>query len=201
MSSRPKTATQIKRESYPYREKYFQQNPGIFGCIWICSQCYKPIFGKHNVVIDHIVPLAKGGRNHVSNCTACCRECNAKKSDKVDYRVAKGKIFKILESNAFRAQRGAGAFALLGITSAAALSRLAMVGTGSVATGAGGIAVHGMAKMLKFTLTKAVPGVIKAVATPLVKGSMLSRFFFLVLYALIVAFVLKDNTALFDAWK
>lgn len=39
------------------------------------------------LTIDHIVPLAKGGRNHVSNYQTLCRKCNVKKgSEYIDYR-------------------------------------------------------------------------------------------------------------------
>ena len=78
----PHMTTEEYRRSYDYREEYFKWNPGVCGYIWFCSQCHKPLFGKSNVVIDHIVPLNKGGRNHVSNCTACCQPCNSAKSDK-----------------------------------------------------------------------------------------------------------------------
>lgn len=200
MSERRLTATQAKRAAYPYREMYFKKNPGIFGCIWICSQCYKPIFGKQNVVIDHIIPLAKGGRNHVSNCTACCRTCNASKSDKVDYRVVKGKIFKMVESNAYRAQRGIGAVAMLGLASAASVARLPIAGATSVAGGAGGLAVKGVKGVIRFTLFKAVPSVIRGVFIPVTHGSVASRLFFVGLYAMIILFFLRDNTSLLNAW-
>lgn len=200
MSERRMTATQAKRAAYPYREMYFKKNPGIFGCIWICSQCYKPIFGKQNVVIDHIIPLAKGGRNHVSNCTACCRTCNSRKSDKVDYRVVKGKIFKMVESNAYRAQRGVGAVAMLGLASAASVARLPVAGVTTVAGSAGGLAVNGIKGVIRFTLFKAIPSVIKGVLFPVTHGSVVSRLFFVGLYAMIVLFFLRDNTSLLNAW-
>lgn len=34
-------------------------------------------------VIDHIVPLAKGGTNDIENLTLACRECNSRKSDEI----------------------------------------------------------------------------------------------------------------------
>ena len=121
--------TQEYRASYDYRREYFKQNPGLFGCVWFCSQCYKPLIGPKNVVVDHIIPLNKGGKNHVSNCTACCKACNSSKSDIVDGRVIKGQLFKLAEVTASRANRGAGAAASLGIG-------LAM-GAASTATKAG----------------------------------------------------------------
>ena len=83
-----------KRSSYPYRKKYFEKNPGLLGFIWICSQCGKPLFGKSSVAVDHIIPLDKGGKNHVSNCTSICKHCNSSKGAKVDIRIVKGYFSK-----------------------------------------------------------------------------------------------------------
>lgn len=52
-----------KREAFNYRKAYFEKNPGLFGCIWFCSQCGIPMFGKDNVQVDHIIPLAGLGIN------------------------------------------------------------------------------------------------------------------------------------------
>ena len=32
--------------------------------------------------VDHIIPVALGGSNHMSNLTTACRKCNSEKSDK-----------------------------------------------------------------------------------------------------------------------
>lgn len=34
--------------------------------------------------IDHIIPFALGGRNHIKNYQLLCRACNLKKSDNVE---------------------------------------------------------------------------------------------------------------------
>lgn len=36
-----------------------------------------------NLTADHVVPLTRGGSNHLSNLTACCIPCNTKKSNKL----------------------------------------------------------------------------------------------------------------------
>ncbi|MBO5388564.1 MAG: HNH endonuclease [Lachnospiraceae bacterium] len=40
-------------------------------------------FSNIDATIDHIIPLAKGGTNDISNCAACCRQCNKLKSDMI----------------------------------------------------------------------------------------------------------------------
>lgn len=176
------------RESYNYRSEYFKRNPGLFGCVWFCSQCYKPLIGKKNVYIDHIIPLSKGGRNHVSNCTAICGKCNRAKSDKIDGRIVKGQAFKVVESTLFRGQRGIGAVVGLGAgLTAGAVSGTVRVGT---KTAKGGLRIVG--RLFKGTLN--------AVTTPLRKGSVASRLLFLALYTLGILYMLSQYTHILDAW-
>ena len=92
------TYSQKKRASFNYRNEYFKKNPGIYGNIWFCSQCGKILIGKHNVVIDHIMPLNNvAGVNRTLNTVAICQKCNSSKSDSVDYRVVKGYLAKLFE--------------------------------------------------------------------------------------------------------
>lgn len=97
------TYSQKKRASFNYRNEYFKKNPGIYGNIWFCSQCGKILIGKHNVVIDHIVPLNSiAGVNRTFNTVAICQKCNSSRSDCIDYRIAKGylaKLFEVLTSH------------------------------------------------------------------------------------------------------
>lgn len=100
-----KTKTKLKRESYPYRKEYFRRNQGLFGCIWFCSQCGRPLIGKGNVVVDHIVPLNKHGINRTFNTVAICGRCNSRKSDLVDGRIVRGYIAKVVEVIVFTTQK------------------------------------------------------------------------------------------------
>lgn len=192
-------STQEYRASYDYRKEYFRKNPGLFGCIWFCSQCYRPLFGKDQVVIDHIVPLNKGGVNHVSNCTACCRKCNAEKSDTVDGRVLKGKIFKVFEQSFSNANRGVSGAAKLGfgltVAGVSAGARLGGKAGKSVARG-GARGLFGLVGVA----FKVVGLGLKAATFPLRNGSFLSRLLFLVIYTLLVMYFLQNNTSLLNAW-
>ena len=176
------------RRSYNYRAEYFKRNPGIFGHIWFCSQCGKPLFGRKNVYIDHIVPLAKGGRNHVSNCTAICFKCNRDKSDKVDGRVFKGYLFKFFESNTSRLNRGVTGAAMLGVGLTAGAAR------GTARAGAWGVSkvFRGVGALAR--------GIIGAATFPIRNGTVASRLLFIALYTLAILFLLKNYTSILDAW-
>ncbi len=64
-----------KREAFNYRKAYFEKNPGLFGCIWFCSQCGIPMFGKYKCdayIIDHSFALTGGydgdnGKRNIDN--------------------------------------------------------------------------------------------------------------------------------------
>lgn len=48
---------------------------------WSCAYCDSP-FGQMVVAeMDHIRPLAKGGRDEWANLNPSCRDCNRRKSD------------------------------------------------------------------------------------------------------------------------
>jgi len=196
-------STQEYRRSYDYRREYFKKNPGLFGCIWFCSQCYKPLFGKKNVVVDHIRPLNKGGKNHVSNCTAICQKCNWNKSDIVDGRMYKGYLFKFFESNLSRVNRGVGALGVLGFgLTAGAASGVARTGAaaGKGIIRTGGRAGHGIISALFRIIFVLISTVISTVTFPLRKGSILSKLLFLGMYTLAVLYFLTTYTDVLSAW-
>lgn len=46
----------------------------------MCQHCGT----KEHICIDHIVPVSKGGSNHIDNLQPLCRSCNSSKKDKIE---------------------------------------------------------------------------------------------------------------------
>ncbi len=44
----------------------------------ICFYCQKT-FPAHELTMDHLVPLARGGKSNKGNTVPCCKGCNNKK--------------------------------------------------------------------------------------------------------------------------
>lgn len=103
------------RDSNDYRSKYFEKNHGIGGYGYVCSQCWKPMFRKENIQVDHIIPPSrfarkkqKGGQwvkdsimarflNNSFNCAAICPDCNRRKSNKLNGQILHGYAMKAVE--------------------------------------------------------------------------------------------------------
>lgn len=47
----------------------------------VCHYCGRSV-GAANLTMDHVVPVARGGRSVRSNCVPCCKECNNEKKAK-----------------------------------------------------------------------------------------------------------------------
>lgn len=46
----------------------------------VCRYCGRKV-GAENLTMDHVIPVARGGRSTRGNCVPCCKECNnAKKA-------------------------------------------------------------------------------------------------------------------------
>lgn len=48
---------------------------------YTCGYCGKKC-NKHELTIDHILPISKGGKTTFQNCMTCCKKCNLEKGNK-----------------------------------------------------------------------------------------------------------------------
>jgi len=68
----------IRREKDKARKlrksRWWQQKLAI-GVCYYCGRVFEP----GDLTMDHIVPLARGGRSTKDNLVACCKECNNRK--------------------------------------------------------------------------------------------------------------------------
>ena len=44
----------------------------------VCHYCGQNV-GAENLTMDHVVPVARGGKSTRGNCVPCCKECNNRK--------------------------------------------------------------------------------------------------------------------------
>ena len=68
----------IRRERAKARE--LRKTPYYRNLFWkgICHYCGKK-FPPEELTLDHIVPVARGGRSTKGNLVVCCRSCNQEK--------------------------------------------------------------------------------------------------------------------------
>lgn len=114
------------RDSNDYRADYFRNYPGILGKVFICSQCTKPLWDRHNVEVDHITAPSKFAKkkvdrrgvvhntslvsellNHTFNLASICPDCNKRKSNKHGIVTVKGYIAKGVEVSLYSVQNAA----------------------------------------------------------------------------------------------
>ena len=44
----------------------------------VCHYCGKKV-GAKNLTMDHVIPVARGGKSTRGNCVPCCKDCNNSK--------------------------------------------------------------------------------------------------------------------------
>jgi len=58
----------------------------------ICHYCGKPV-GASALTMDHVIPLARGGKSVRSNIVPCCKDCNSKKKTALPVEEILDRIF------------------------------------------------------------------------------------------------------------
>ena len=74
MEKTPRIPIPLSVRKYVYERDNFQ-----------CQSCGKKLT-ETTLNLDHIIPLAKGGSNDISNLQTLCQECNQRKNAKFDRR-------------------------------------------------------------------------------------------------------------------
>ena len=58
----------------------------------VCHYCGKNV-GAENLTMDHVIPVARGGRSVKSNCVPCCKPCNNAKKTTTPAEMILEKLF------------------------------------------------------------------------------------------------------------
>lgn len=85
-----------ERKKFNYRKYYLKHSPSICG-LYTCSICGR-LIKETEMQVDHIIPLACGGKNTWINTVATCSYCNNMKSDSLNLVfLVKGVLCKCVE--------------------------------------------------------------------------------------------------------
>lgn len=58
----------------------------------VCHYCGQKV-GAEALTLDHVIPVARGGKSTRGNCVPCCRDCNAKKGARTPAEQMLDKLF------------------------------------------------------------------------------------------------------------
>jgi 5-methylcytosine-specific restriction protein A len=57
----------------------------------ICYHCEMK-FAPQDLTMDHLIPIARGGKSNKNNCVPSCKECNTKKGSKTRAEIELEKL-------------------------------------------------------------------------------------------------------------
>ncbi|MNJ96807.1 HNH endonuclease [compost metagenome] len=81
------SAEHQKREKAKARElrqsQWWKQELGK-GLCYHCGNRFKPA----DLTMDHLIPIARGGKSNKNNCVPSCKDCNTKKGHKTRAEMA-----------------------------------------------------------------------------------------------------------------
>lgn len=52
----------------------------------VCYYCGEKI-AKELLTMDHVIPVARGGKSSKNNCVVCCKDCNNKKGHLTPFEI------------------------------------------------------------------------------------------------------------------
>jgi len=68
-----------KRKTHPR----FSKNNVYLRDMNTCQYCGNE-FSKHDLTLDHVLPISKGGKTNWTNIVTACKSCNVKKGSRTD---------------------------------------------------------------------------------------------------------------------
>ncbi len=71
----PQTIRREREKARALRNSQWWKNLVANGKCHYCGKTFKPA----ELTLDHVIPLARGGRSVKSNCVPCCKDCNSRK--------------------------------------------------------------------------------------------------------------------------
>lgn len=71
----PETIAKEKRKAQELRKSQWWKNKRASNQCYYCQQT----FAAKLLTMDHVIPLARGGKSTKSNLVPCCKECNNQK--------------------------------------------------------------------------------------------------------------------------
>ena len=87
-----------KREKAKAKElrqgQWWKQEVGK-GLCYHCGLKFKPA----ELTMDHLIPIARGGKSNKKNCVPSCKECNSKKGYKTRAEMAMDELNKTASSS------------------------------------------------------------------------------------------------------
>lgn len=64
-----------KQKAREFRQSQWWKRKKSLGVCYYCKGKFNP----DELTMDHIVPIARGGKSTKGNVVTCCKECNSKK--------------------------------------------------------------------------------------------------------------------------
>lgn len=83
-SASPEHQKREKAKGRELRHSQWWKNQLGRGVCYHCEQRFHP----SELTMDHLLPIARGGKSDRKNCVPCCKECNTKKGNQLANEMA-----------------------------------------------------------------------------------------------------------------
>lgn len=80
----PEHQKKEKAKARELRQSQWWKNQTGRGVCYHCEQRFHP----SELTMDHLLPIARGGKSDRKNCVPSCKECNTKKGHRLSNEVA-----------------------------------------------------------------------------------------------------------------